>query len=216
MTRLGVASVRSHRHLSYSFLECTVEKIENKKLANTVLYLLERCGSQRPGKQALLKMLWYADYWHYREHLSVVTDAKYLAMPNGPVIENYLAVFEAMEKAGFLELELVPVYGKPRPKEEYHPKVESDPGLFAESELAILEKVIAECAGRSGTELSRRTHREGPWLAVWNEAQPNQPIHRSVFRWLDNLPDENDCAQAERSLERPETAKFIAKLRQTA
>jgi uncharacterized phage-associated protein len=182
------------------------------KLANTILYLLERCRSVPPGKQALLKMLWFADYWHYQEHLKVITDAEYIAMPNGPVIENYQDVFDSLERDGVLKLELKPVYNKPYKKEEYWPLLESDVAQFSSIELRTLERVIFECAGQSGSELSRRTHLEGPWLFAWNAQNPNQPIHRVLFRWLDNLPDELDHVLACRALARESVQRDLAAL----
>lgn len=193
-------------------MTATTMSATNAKLANTVLYLLERCAPERPGFQALLKMIFYADYWHYRAHLRVITGAEYVAMPNGPVIDDYRTVFGGLEAAGIVRKTEVPVFNKPKPKEEYEPLVESDEAQFTDSEIAILHEVIAKCAGVSGSELSRRTHLDGPWLLVWNEQKPNQPIHHMTFRWLDNLPDEDDCALALKSISRESVQRELSAL----
>ena len=179
------------------------------KFANTVLYLLERCAPEKPGIQALLKMLWFADLWHYREHLKVITGSEYIAMTSGPVVENYKAVFASLASQGVLRYQQVEVYGKPKKKEEYTPLVEANDDIFDESELRTLGRVVKECAGESGTALSRRTHLDGPWLHVWNEQRPNQPIHRTAFRWLDNLPDDDDCILAQTCVARMDVQSEI-------
>jgi uncharacterized phage-associated protein len=172
------------------------------KLANTILYLLERCSSLPPGKQALLKMVWYADYWHYMEHLSLITEAEYVAMPNGPVIDNYQDLLDGLVAQGVLGVERKHVYGKPNQKEEYRPLVKSDDSQFSESELRTLQRVLADCAGHSGGELSVRTHFDPPWLIAWDAHRPSQPIPRMLFRWLENLPDEEDYEFARQALAR--------------
>jgi uncharacterized phage-associated protein len=181
------------------------------KLANTILYLLERCSSP-PGKQALLKMVWYVDYWHYMEHLSLVTEAEYVAMPNGPVIDNYQQLLDSLVAEGVLVVEKKPVYGKPNPKEEYQPQVKSDESRFSEIELRTLQRVLAECGGQSGGELSLRTHLDPPWLIAWNAERPNQPIPRMLFRWLENLPDEEDHEFARQALARESVQRDLKSL----
>jgi uncharacterized phage-associated protein len=172
------------------------------KLANTMLYLLERCGSPLPGKQALLKMVWYADYWHYMEHLSLITESEYVAMPNGPVLDNYQDLLDGLVKQGVLGVEEKPIYGKPNPKEEYRPLVQSDESQFSEIELRTLQRVLTECGGQTGGELSLRTHLDPPWLMAWDAQRPNQPIPRMLFRWAENLPDEEDYEFARQALAR--------------
>lgn len=172
------------------------------KLTNTILYLLERCASPLPGKQALLKMVWYSDYWHYQEHLSLITESEYVAMPNGPVIDNYQDLLNALVSDGLLAVEKKTVYGKPNAKEEYRPLVESDESLFSESEVRILQRVLTDCGGRPGYELSLRTHLDPPWLMAWDEERPNQRIPRMLFRWAENLPDDEDQEFARQALAR--------------
>lgn len=182
------------------------------KLANTILYLLERCGSPLPGKQALLKMVWYADYWHYQEHLSLITESDYVAMPNGPVIDNYQQLLDGLVEQKVLTVEKVKVYGQPNPKEEYRPVVQADQARFSESELRTLQRVLTECGGRTGAELSKWTHLDPPWIIAWDEQRPNQRIPRMLFRWVENLPDEEDQEFARQALARESVQRDLKKV----
>src|SRR5260370_443646 len=112
----------------------TDERKEFDKLANTVLYLLQRCAPARPSLTSLLKMLYYADYEHYRKHLSPITGAQYVALERGPVLNHYKYVFEQLESQGVVEKFEAAVQGHPdKPKIEYVPKAEPDESLFLES-----------------------------------------------------------------------------------
>src|SRR5262245_43662639 len=134
-----------------------------EKFANTVLYLLERSAPARPSLTSLLKMLWYADYWHYRKHLQPITGAQYVALERGPVPDDYKQILDRLASEDLIERREVQVFGKPHPKQEFVPRAEPDEASFKETELHILEEVIRHCAGKSGTDLSNETHRDGPW-----------------------------------------------------
>ena len=171
----------------------------NRKLTNSVLYLLKGCPT-RPGVTQLLKMLYYADYWHYRRHLSPITGETYVALERGPVLDDYRAKFERMETEQVFARERVPVEGQPLPKEEFVPKMDPDESVFTETELETLDEVIKICGHLTGLALSHRTHREAPWVFAWDPMNPGQKIHYMTFRWLDNLPDEDELKIAKQTV----------------
>lgn len=182
-------------------------ELDFRKFANTVLYLLERCGD-RPGIMALVKMVWYADWWHYRKALRTITGGEYLALDHGPVIEDYTALFDRLVGEKAVQRTEVPVFGRPNPKQEFHALMSPDPTIFTDSEINVLDEVIAHCAGHSGSTLSMRTHLEGPWTFVYPVA-PRQRIPRALFRWLDNRPSDQDVEQAKRQLHRADVAQAL-------
>lgn len=182
------------------------------KFAHTVLYLLRHTKAEPPGKRALLKMLWYVDYWHYKEHLTLVTGGQYVALRDGPALNNYEALFTKLESEGIVKRRKVRVYGQASLKEEFHPLMEPDLSQFVETERAVLGEVIKQCGHLPGNALSARTHREGPWQLAWDEDRVGQPISPLLFRWLDNLPTEQDLRHAKKVLSRPVVMKEIAAL----
>lgn len=185
-----------------------MSELDSKKFQNTVLYLLDRCGDDRPGVMALVKMIWYADLWHYRKNLRTITGGEYLAMRDGPVLDKYAELFESLVDAEVLELNMVPVEGKKRLKQEYQPRRQPDLGAFTVSEIEILEEVLHSCVGVPGSRLSKRTHLEGPWTFVYPIA-PNERIPRALFRWLENRPTEDDIDLAKRELQWPDVAESL-------
>lgn len=172
--------------------------MDEKKFRSAALYLLTRAAPARPSLVALVKLLWLSDYEHYRRHLSTITDAEYIALQNGPVVNDYKDVFAAMERDGLLDKSEVPVYGVARPKVEYQPKQEADSNLFTESELTVLDDIAATYGSWSAGRLIQKTHIEGPWKLV----EQGDTIRPFLFRWLDNLPDEDALADAKARLEK--------------
>lgn len=178
-------------------------KIKYNKFAQTVLYLLHHCTSEPPGKRALLKMLWYADYWHYKENLRLLTGGEYVALRDGPTLNNYEALFTKLENDGIVKRRMVKVLHQRSLKEEFQPKMEPDLAQFTDSERTVLAEVVRRCGNVAGNALSERTHREGPWQLVWDERRIGQPVRPIVFRWLENLPTERDIVHARKTLSRP-------------
>jgi len=174
---------------------------EMEKLTNTVLYLLRGCAPARPSTTSLLKLVWYADYEHYRKHLAPITGANYVALERGPVLDQYKQILDMLEQENVVKRIKEPVQGHPdQPKIEFVPQAAPDETVFLESEIEVLDEVIRTCGGKSGNELSERTHREGPWSFAWNPERPGQPIPYVAFRWVENLPDEREAALARESV----------------
>ncbi len=188
------------------------DKESSDKLASVVLYLLRGCHT-RPGLTSLLKMLYFADYWHYQRHLSPITGARYVAEERGPVIDEYWEVFKSLEADGLLEMRDIPMAGHPgHPKQEFFPVADPDEDLFSETELEALNDVVRECGGMTGRALSGRTHREGPWSFIWDAKKPGRSIPYIAFRWLANLPDESDIQEAAELIAQDDVAEQIVTL----
>ena len=168
----------------------------HEKLANTILYLLRACGLFRPGVTGLLKLLYFADYEHYRRHLATITEEQYVALERGPVINDYKAIFAQFVDDGLLEPFEVAVRGHSTKKREYRTQYEPDDAMFTESERETLDAVIRKYGRETGRNLSDKTHLEGPWCFVWDSARPGRVIPTMAFRWLDNLPDDHDLEAA--------------------
>lgn len=188
-------------------------EFDREKFAATVLYLLRASEPARPGLTALLKMLWYSDYKHYQEHLRPITGADYVALENGPVIDDYKDHFKWLRSAEYVKLTRKEVQGHDRPKQEYVPLMEANEDLLTESEQETLDRIAQKYARVPGSKLSEKTHREGPWTFVWDSSQPYQEIPYPLFRWVENLPDDEDLEKAaEEQLNRPEVQEILAAL----
>ena len=186
--------------------------MDHDKLASTVLHLVRGC-QVKPGLTRLLKMIYFADYRHFQKHLSPITGAPYVAMERGPVIDEYWDVFKDLEREGLVKVEEVPMAGHPgHRKQEFVALAEPNRGIFSETELEVLASVIRDYGGMSGAELSNETHQEGPWSFIWDAKHPGRPIPYTAFRWIANLPDENDIASARAIIGKEEVASQVVEL----
>lgn len=170
--------------------------MKNDRLANTVLYLLRGCRDA--GLTKLLKLIYHADYHHYRDHLTTITGASYVALERGPVVDGYKDELELLERRGFVTVRNVPIFGHDKAKKEYLPLGEPDPQAFSQAERETLDDVLLRYGTKTGVELSALTHEElRPWELVWDPASPGRPIPYALWRWLDNFvtPREVDVAR---------------------
>jgi uncharacterized phage-associated protein len=183
--------------------------MKNDRLANVVLYLLR--GAPKPGLVKLLKLIYFADFLHYRTHLVSLTGAKYVALTRGPVLDRYEDEFASLEQRGFICVKDVPVVGHEKPKQEYMPIGEPNESAFSAPERATLDEVLLRYGNKSGYELSEMTHEElAPWKLVYDQKVQGKPIPYTLFRWLENYADDRDVAMAKERAGRPEVVKALA------
>src|SRR5262245_21561989 len=94
-------------------------QLDREKFANTVLFLLKGCGGA--GVLKLVKMLYFADFEHYRRHLRPITGAEYVALPNGPVPNDYKQLLEELETEGVIRRYDVQIHGVTKPMTKCDP-----------------------------------------------------------------------------------------------
>jgi uncharacterized phage-associated protein len=161
-------------------------------------------------------MLYFADYEHYRQFLTPITGAEYVALERGPVVNDYKDLFQQLVDEKVVSRHDATVLGIKEKKLEYRPEQEPDPSIFSPTEISVLDDVAAKYGSETGAALSEKTHLEGPWSLVWNWRDPGRRIPYMLFRWLDNLPDESDLAVARKTLaSRPKVLERVKNLDRT-
>ena len=118
----------------------------------------------------------------------------------GPVPDDYQAILDRLVRDGVLDHRTVPVFNSSRPKEEFLPLLEADVGSFSETEIEVLDLVISEHGRKTARRLIALTHREGPWTLVYDANDRGRRIPPALFRWLDNMADEDDIEWARGAL----------------
>ncbi len=141
---------------------------------------------ERLSKTKLAKLLWLADFKHFRDHGVSITGATYARLPFGPVPHRFeLLLGLAVESGAVMLVEEsfgdyvgnVVLSRKP-----------VDQGVFDEKELAALEFVLKRFGQYSAKKLSELSHQEAAWL---NSAQ-GEPISYDGtrrMRILDSPPN---------------------------
>lgn len=131
------------------------KRIDLQKLYNAMLFF------SREGilKSKLLKLLFYADFKHFKESTISVTGARYAHASYGPVPHNFLMYFASLADHGMADFE-----------EEFYPngyageivkaRKEPDLNVFSPGELRILATVAEDFKSYTATQLRDFSHEE--------------------------------------------------------
>jgi len=112
----------------------------------------------------LAKLMFYADFLHYRDHTTSITGLAYAHAPQGPIPDRYErikddvienAVVEIQERCGDSWSGEVLVAQRP-----------ADLGVFSESELAVLRAVRKRLGAKTSKRLSEMSHAETAWTTT--------------------------------------------------
>jgi uncharacterized phage-associated protein len=133
-----------------------------KKLCEMVLFFAQQL---QPWKTKLNKLLFYADFLHFKTTGYSISGTRYCAISMGPVPDNFNSIFEWIEKQGDVTVE----------KKEFHNGGTGEqffPGdgrtfiaeMFSAEELHTLTTVSENFASISTREIIRISHDEKAWI----------------------------------------------------
>lgn len=128
-----------------------------KKFANMAIYFL----SVAPYKTKLNKLLFYADFTHFKYFGHSISGCEYAAIDMGPVPENYKLLYGLLEEENFLQSEVESINEKEI--EKYHPSQSFDESIFTENEIATLQLIYNELGHLKTKSLIDKSHDEVAW-----------------------------------------------------
>ncbi len=132
-----------------------------EKIANMVLFFAQR---MQPYKTKLNKLLFYADFLHFKNTSYSISGATYKAIQMGPVPKNFGGLFDyAMEKK-YVDIELKQF--DDYIGERFVPVSDTvfEKSLFEESELKVLEAVAKNFSNTTVKEIVNISHNEKGWI----------------------------------------------------
>ena len=149
-------------------------KYNTKKFINCVLFFAKKTDPQKLGILKLNKLLYYIDFEHYKKYGRPILGDVYIRMDHGPVPSFSYSLFNAAfrDKTNGSDSKELRNYVEVKPNRikdfqinTIYPKNKDfDRSLFSESELKIMEDVASTYASKSGTTMSKETHKEDtPW-----------------------------------------------------
>jgi len=160
---------RFERLLENYFFEASIPnsltgyKIPNlKKLTEMVVYFTE---VMQPWKTELNKLLFYADFYMYKQTGFSINGVQYRAIPMGPVLNNFNSIFEYLDKNENIDI-CFSTFSDGGIGEQFKPNSNRrfNPELFTESELAVLEKITDKFKNISTSQIIELSHKEKGWL----------------------------------------------------
>jgi len=129
-------------------------KLHLPKFYNAILYFCK--GGQLKTK--LNKLLFYADFKHFKDNAVSITGARYVHLPHGPVPDNYEFFFAALSHARQIEVDEVQVFQYFG--ENFVSAIEPDLSLFEPSELKVLAEVKDFFKNYSAKQIRDFSHEE--------------------------------------------------------
>jgi hypothetical protein len=163
------------------------------RLEELVLHVINMSeNDKRFMSTKLNKLVWAADFAAFCQTGITISRANYQREKYGPVPKAMPIIMDRLEAEGRIEILPVEVGSKSgvRPVGRAAANLSS----FSQDELALIDKVIAENFGKTGTQLSEATHSKLAWKVLKNgETIP-------FAAWLVNSrkPTQSEIATAER------------------
>lgn len=154
------------------------------KLKHLILYFIKQhAGEPNFGKVRLAKLLFEADFEHFRRTGEAITGRSYVGMQQGPVPEDFDDFLERMQARQELSFASEPMgpYTQQRPVA----RAEPDLSLFSPGEMEVIDAVVREQHGMTAGEVSKRSHEHVGWQA----ARPGERIPYGTA-WIVDPPPE--------------------------
>lgn len=129
-------------------------KLNLAKFQNAILFFCK--GGQLKTK--LNKLLFYADFKHFKENAVSITGARYAHLPHGPVPSNYEFFFATMTHSRQIEVDEIQIYQYFG--EIFVSTIEPDLSIFEPSELKILAEVKELFKDHTATQIRDFSHKE--------------------------------------------------------
>ena len=154
-----------------------------RKFVNALLYFAKHTNPDQLGSTKLNKLLYHADFLHFKRYGRPITGDRYVKMPYGPVPSTaYAVVTDASKKGlagemgktildGKIRIRTVKVADKSQSRIEA--LIDPDLSVFSDSELEVLAEVAKQYKNRSATRLSKDSHSPD---APWSKTQDFQTI----------------------------------------
>jgi putative zinc finger/helix-turn-helix YgiT family protein len=136
------------------------KRLQLTKLFNAILFFCQKEGGQLKTK--LNKLLFYADFKHFKHHTVSITGTHYIRLPYGPVPDQYGFYFAELINEGSLENE--ETFVGPYTDDSYKSIREPDLSVFIDSEIETLNEVNNFFKDYSSSAIREFSHNERAYM----------------------------------------------------
>jgi uncharacterized phage-associated protein/DNA-binding transcriptional regulator YiaG len=132
------------------------------KFAEMVLFFSQELS---PMKTKLNKLLFYADFNHFKQTGFSISGMSYKAIQMGPVPNNFQSLYEYITNNNIVEINTIP-YTDDIVGEQFVPTINKqfDSSLFTEFEIATLNSVTERFRTASTQNIIDISHQETAWI----------------------------------------------------
>ena len=130
----------------------------------------------------LAKLMFYADFLHYREHTTSITGLAYAHAPQGPIPDRYERLRDDAIENAVVEVE--ERFGDDWSGEVLVARRPANLSVFSETELTVLRAVERQLGSKTSRRLSELSHSE----AAWTTTSMGERIPYEAARTLSLMP----------------------------
>lgn len=159
--RATVPSVGEQRDRP-GYSQVVEQTYDEEKFTELLVLVADRLRhDQTGGATKIDKVLYFADFAHFRRTGRPITGAEYQKLPNGPAPRRLLPVRSRLVDDGEAELERRDFLGYQQHR--LVPRRTADVSVFTAEELETIHDVLDDLAGMTGREVSDLSHEEAGW-----------------------------------------------------
>lgn len=132
-----------------------------RKFTEMVVYFTHET---EPWKTKLNKLLFYADFCHFRKTGLSISGSRYRAIDMGPVPNNFSSIFEHLAERNEVDIQYT-AFSNGSIGEQFkpYPKRDLEENVFTEDELSTLKEVVAKFGKTKTNEIIEISHEEDAW-----------------------------------------------------
>jgi len=143
----------------------SIPVLQEDKLRNVILYILERCaGKPNIGETVLNKLLYFCDFNYYEIYEEHLTGSRYKKLPYGPVPQQLESIISQMTAEGQLTRIKTEYHGYPQVR--YIPLEKADLTKLSVAEKTVIDNVIQQMGDWNANKISDYSHKDKPWKAT--------------------------------------------------
>ena len=138
------------------------KKTDPDKFIQMVMFFAEK---MRPFKTKMNKLLFYADFLHFRKEISSISGMRYIAIDYGPVPDNFQSIFEYIYNKGLIEQVCQEFsFGVRGTTFASSALYKFDDRLFTDTEIETLNHVVELFKDVSSSNITEVSHLEEAWI----------------------------------------------------
>lgn len=135
-------------------------RFSKEKLFEMMSYF---AGTVKPFKVKLNKLLWYADFLHFKLHNRGISGLQYQALPMGPVPTEYQTLFDMACHNGAVKIDRYE-FDSNSVGEQFIQLKPFDNTVLKHTEIEVLDKVISVFGSTSTNDIQNISHQENGWM----------------------------------------------------
>lgn len=135
-----------------------------RKIIQALNYLAYKQHDGMMDDMKAYKLLWLVDRYHVRQYGRTVTGDNYCALPYGPVPSNAKDIIDSKSTIPDEEKTEIEKYLKMLPEQHKYESLKApDMDVFSESDIEVMDKILASFNSYLPTDLSQLSHEFPEW-----------------------------------------------------